>query len=64
MICFFSFSTTSKIPFNPIHTSERFAYLRIVFSCKDSVKFRFSEENTNKLAFLSVKRSTHSVAKL
>ena len=29
------------IPFNPIHTSESFAYLRIIFDCKDNAFFCF-----------------------
>ena len=31
------------MPFNPIHTSECFAYLRIIFSCKDTNIFSFSQ---------------------
>ena len=31
------------MPFNPIHTYECFAYLRIIFSCKDTNIFSFSQ---------------------
>ena len=40
-----------------------FNYQGVLFGCKDSAKFRFSEENTNKFAFLSVRNLSKSSEK-